>query len=157
MPPSFPSLSSSDRGGVGGKLSVAFVIARATLQAGRDMKRRGVALRAGFGGYPSFAPAVAAKSLQLPLLLHEQATRLSMANRRLLAYADALATSFPNVVGTDGFDPARVTETGNLVPADILAACGDYPALSADTPIDQLAVGGSQAGPEFGDTVTPAP
>src|SRR3546814_8961263 len=79
------------------------------------MKRRGVVLLAGFGGYPSFAPAVAAKSLQLPLLLHEQATRLSMANRRLLGYADALATSFPRVAGTNGFDPARVTETGNPV------------------------------------------
>src|SRR3546814_18197831 len=80
-------------------------------QARSDMKRRGVALLAGFGGYPSFAPAVAAKSLKLPLLLHEQATRLSMANRRLLAYADALAPSFPNVVGPDGFDPDRVTES----------------------------------------------
>src|SRR3546814_9832114 len=99
MTPSFPTRRSSDLV----KLAAAFVIARATLQARRDMKRRGVALLAGFGGYPSFAPAVAAKSLKLPLLLHEQATRLSMANRRLLAYADALATSFPSVVGTDGF------------------------------------------------------
>src|SRR3546814_20759738 len=107
------------------------------------MKRRGVALLAGFGGYPSFAPAVAAKSLQLPLLLHEQATRLSMANRRLLAYADALATSFPSVVGTDGFDPARVTETGNPVRAATLAARGDYPALSAAPPLDLRVVGGA--------------
>src|SRR3546814_17102794 len=92
------------------------------------MKRRGVVLLAGFGGYPSFAPAVAAKSLQLPLLLHEQATRLSMANRRLLGYADALATSFPRVAGTNGFDPARVTETGTTVRAEIQsgrAACRD--------------------------------
>src|SRR3546814_19723245 len=79
------------------------------------MKRRGVALLAGFGGYPSFAPAVAAKSLKLPLLLHEQATRLRMANRRLLDYADELATSFPSGDGTDGFDHARVNETGNPV------------------------------------------
>src|SRR5690606_21438312 len=111
---------------------------------------------AGFGGYPSFAPAVAAKSLKLPLLLHEQATRLSMANRRLLGSAAALATSFPRVSGTDGFDPARITETGNPVRAEILAARGDYPALAADAPIDLLVVGGSQGARVFGEVVPPA-
>jgi UDP-N-acetylglucosamine--N-acetylmuramyl-(pentapeptide) pyrophosphoryl-undecaprenol N-acetylglucosamine transferase len=143
-------------GGLGGKLAAAFTIARATLLARRDMKRRGVALLAGFGGYPSFAPAVAAKSLKLPLLLHEQATRLSMANRRLLGHADALATSFPAVAGTDGIDASRITETGNPVRADILAARGDYPALSADTPIELLVVGGSQSARVFGEVVPPA-
>src|SRR3546814_7056538 len=78
-----------------------------------------------------------------------------MANRRLLAYADALATSFPHVAGADGFDPARVTETGNPVRAEILAARGDYPALSADTPIDLLVVGGSQSARVFGEVVPP--
>ena len=143
-------------GGIGGKLAAAFVILRATLQARRDMKRRGVALLVGFGGYPSFAPAVAAKSLKLPLLLHEQATRLSMANRELLGYADALATSFPAVAGADGIDPARITETGNPVRAGILAARGDYPALSAQTPIELLVVGGSQSARVFGEVVPPA-
>lgn len=143
-------------GGVAGKLAAGVVIARATLQARRDMKRRGVALLAGFGGYPSFAPAVAAKSLKLPLLLHEQATRLSMANRQLLGYADALATSFPRVAGADGFDPARIVETGNPVRADILAARGDYPALSAEVPRRLLVVGGSQGARVFGEVVPPA-
>src|SRR3546814_20542753 len=48
----------SPAGGVAGKLAAAFVILRAVLQARRDMKRRGVVLLAGLGGYPSFAPAV---------------------------------------------------------------------------------------------------
>ncbi|GAA3914865.1 UDP-N-acetylglucosamine--N-acetylmuramyl-(pentapeptide) pyrophosphoryl-undecaprenol N-acetylglucosamine transferase [Luteimonas lutimaris] len=143
-------------GGIGGKLAAALVIARAALAARRDMKRRRVALLAGFGGYPSFAPAVAARTLGLPLLLHEQATRLSVANRRLLGSAAALATSFPQVSGTDDFDPARMTETGNPVRAEILAARGDYPGLSADTPIELLVVGGSQSARVFGDVVPPA-
>lgn len=143
-------------GGVGGKLAAAFTIARATVQARRDMKRRGVALLAGFGGYPSFAPAVAAKSLGLPLLLHEQATRLSMANRRLLPRADALATSFAGVAGTEGFDPARITETGNPVRAEILAARGAYPGLSPGAPLELLVVGGSQSARVFGQVVPPA-
>lgn len=143
-------------GGIGGKLVAAATIARATLQARRDMKRRGVALLAGFGGYPSFAPAVAAKSLHLPLLLHEQATRLSMANRRLLAHADALATSFAGVAGAGGIDPARITETGNPVRAEILAARGDYPALAPELPLELLVVGGSQSARVFGEVVPPA-
>ncbi|HVI58085.1 MAG TPA: UDP-N-acetylglucosamine--N-acetylmuramyl-(pentapeptide) pyrophosphoryl-undecaprenol N-acetylglucosamine transferase [Luteimonas sp.] len=143
-------------GGIGGKLAAGATILRATLQARRDMKRRGVALLAGFGGYPSFAPAVAARSLQLPLLLHEQATRLSMANRRLLGHADALATSFPAVAGAEGFDAARIVETGNPVRADILAARGDYPALSPDAPLRLLVVGGSQGARVFGEVVPPA-
>ena len=143
-------------GGVAGKLTAAFTILRATLQARRDMKRRKVALLVGFGGYPSFAPAVAAKSLKLPLLLHEQATRLSMANRQLLRHADALATSFPDVAGGEGFDAARVTETGNPVRRDILAARGEYPALSPESPLELLVVGGSQSANVFGEVVPPA-
>ena len=143
-------------GGIGGKLAAGFTILRATVQARRDMKRRKVALLVGFGGYPSFAPAVAAKSLKLPLLLHEQATRLSMANRQLLRHADALATSFPDVAGCEGFDTARITETGNPVRRDILAARGDYPALSPESPLDLLVVGGSQSARVFGEVVPPA-
>lgn len=143
-------------GGLAGKLAAALTIMRATVRARVDMKRRGVALLAGFGGYPSFAPALAAKSLKLPLLLHEQATRLSMANRRLLGLADAVATSFPRVAGVDGFDPARITETGNPVRGEILAARADYPALSAGTPIELLVVGGSQSARVFGEVVPPA-
>ncbi|MGV8931186.1 MAG: UDP-N-acetylglucosamine--N-acetylmuramyl-(pentapeptide) pyrophosphoryl-undecaprenol N-acetylglucosamine transferase [Luteimonas sp.] len=143
-------------GGIGGKLAAGFTILRATLQARRDMKRRKVALLVGFGGYPSFAPAVAAKSLKLPLLLHEQATRLSMANRQLLRHADALATSFADVAGCEGFAATRITETGNPVRRDILAARADYPALSADTPLELLVVGGSQSARVFGHVVPPA-
>ena len=143
-------------GGIAGKLAAGVTLLRATLQARRDMQQRKLALLAGFGGYPSFAPAIAAKSLQLPLLLHEQATRLSKANRQLLRFADALATSFPGVAGVGGFDPARITETGNPVRRDILAARGDYPALSADTPLNLLVVGGSQSARVFGDVVPPA-
>ncbi|WP_242112935.1 UDP-N-acetylglucosamine--N-acetylmuramyl-(pentapeptide) pyrophosphoryl-undecaprenol N-acetylglucosamine transferase [Luteimonas aquatica] len=143
-------------GGLLGKLAAAFTIARAAWRARGDMRRRGVALVAGFGGYPSFAPAVAAKSRGLPLLLHEQATRLSVANRQLLRFADALAISFPSVSGAEGFDAARIVETGNPVRRDILAARAPYPALSDETPLQLLVVGGSQSARVFGETVPPA-
>lgn len=143
-------------GGVGGKLAAAFTIARALLQARADMKRRGVALVVGFGGYPSFAPALAGKSLGLPLLLHEQSTRLSLANRKLLRFADGLASSFPQIAGVEGFDPARIAVTGNPVRRAILDARTDYPAFDPHAPLRLLVVGGSQSARVFGEVVPQA-
>jgi len=132
-------------GGIAGKLKAALVIGRAAVQARGDLRRRGAALMVGFGGYPSFAPALAAKSMGLPLLLHEQATRLSMANRQLLRLADGVATSFAHVAGLEGFDAAKVFETGNPVRRSILDARGDYPPFGDGEPLRLLVVGGSRA------------
>lgn len=144
-------------GGVVGKLAAATVIARATLAARADMKRRGVALLAGFGGYPSFAPALAAKSLGLPLLLHEQGSRLSLANRQLLRFADRVATSFGDIGGVDPAAHGKLVETGNPVRASILeAARAPYPSLAAGAPLRLLVVGGSQGAAVFGRVVPPA-
>ena len=143
-------------GGIGGKLAAALTIARATLQARGDMKRRGVQLVVGFGGYPSFAPALAGKSLGLPLLLHEQATRLSLANRQLLRFANGVASSFPQVAGVEGFDAARITVTGNPVRRAILEARASYPPLGDTSPLRLLVVGGSQSARVFGEVVPPA-
>ena len=144
-------------GGIAGKLAAAAVIAQATLRARVDMKRRGVALLAGFGGYPSFAPALAARSLGLPLLLHEQGSRLSMANRQLLRFADRVATSFGDLRGVDEGARHLVVETGNPVRASILeAARTPYPTLAGDAPLRLLVVGGSQGAAVFGRVVPPA-
>ncbi|WP_407353971.1 UDP-N-acetylglucosamine--N-acetylmuramyl-(pentapeptide) pyrophosphoryl-undecaprenol N-acetylglucosamine transferase [Luteimonas sp. R10] len=143
-------------GGIGGKLAAMATIAGAAWQARGDLKRRGAALMVGFGGYPSFAPALAARSLGLPLLLHEQATRLSLANRQLLRFADGLATSFPAIAGADGFDAARIVETGNPVRRAILDARAPYPAIAPGTPLRLLVVGGSQSARVFGEVVPPA-
>ncbi|MEP6632793.1 MAG: UDP-N-acetylglucosamine--N-acetylmuramyl-(pentapeptide) pyrophosphoryl-undecaprenol N-acetylglucosamine transferase [Luteimonas sp.] len=148
-------------GGVFGKAAAAITIARAALQARGDMRRRGVELLVGFGGYPSFAPALAAKSLRLPLLLHEQATRLSLANRQLLRFADGVATSFARVDGLASFPAARIVETGNPVRQQILEARAvdahaDYTLLDAQSPIALLVVGGSQSANVFGAVVPQA-
>ncbi|MCA9575642.1 MAG: UDP-N-acetylglucosamine--N-acetylmuramyl-(pentapeptide) pyrophosphoryl-undecaprenol N-acetylglucosamine transferase [Polyangiales bacterium] len=143
-------------GGLRGKAAAGLTILRATWQARADMRRRAVRLLVGFGGYPSFAPALAAKSLALPVLLHEQGARLSLANRALLRFADGVATSFPETAGLDGFDPARIVDTGNPVRAAILEARAAYPPLGADAPLRLLVVGGSQSARVFGEVVPQA-
>ncbi|MGJ4802781.1 UDP-N-acetylglucosamine--N-acetylmuramyl-(pentapeptide) pyrophosphoryl-undecaprenol N-acetylglucosamine transferase [Luteimonas sp. SDU82] len=148
--------ASSLEGGIAAKARAALTILRGVLASRRDLRRRRAALMVGFGGYPSFAPALAAKSLGLPLLLHEQATRLSKANAQLLRLADGLATSFPAVAGAQGFDPSRIVQTGNPVRQAILAARGDYPPFDAASPLHLLVVGGSQGAAVFGRVVPPA-
>lgn len=143
-------------GGLPGKVAAAATIARAISKARSDMARRKVALMVGFGGYPSFAPALAAKSRGVPLLLHEQATRLSLANSKLLRFADAVATSFPRVSGLEDYDQARIVETGNPVRQAILQARADYPVLDEQSPLHLLVVGGSQSARVFGDVVPQA-
>lgn len=144
-------------GGLAGKLAAAAVIARAATHARADMKQRGVALLAGFGGYPSFAPALAARTLGLPLLIHEQGSRLSLANRQLLRFADRVATSFADTGGVDAASRGKLVETGNPVRASILeAARTPYPALAGDGPVRLLVVGGSQGAAVFGRVVPPA-
>jgi UDP-N-acetylglucosamine--N-acetylmuramyl-(pentapeptide) pyrophosphoryl-undecaprenol N-acetylglucosamine transferase len=148
--------ASSLEGGLLAKARAAATILRALLASRADLRRRGAAAMVGFGGYPSFAPALAARSLGLPLLLHEQATRLSKANRQLLRFADRLATSFPAVAGSEAIAADRVVETGNPVRQSILSARAPYPAFGADTPLRLLVVGGSQSAAVFGRVVPPA-
>ncbi len=148
--------ASSLEGGLVAKAKAALTILRGVLASRTDLKRRKAAVVVGFGGYPSFAPALAAKSLGLPLLLHEQATRLSKANQQLLRFADGLATSFPQVAGAGGFDAAKIVETGNPVRQSILDARGDYPAFGDGLPLRLLVVGGSQSAAVFGRVVPPA-
>lgn len=143
-------------GGLRGKVAAASTIASAVVKARGDMARRKVALLVGFGGYPSFAPALAARSRRVPLLLHEQATRLSLANAKLLRYADAVATSFPRVYGLEDYDQARIVETGNPVRQAILQARADYPPLDERSPLHLLVVGGSQSANVFGRVVPEA-
>jgi len=131
-------------------------IARAVWLARADLRRRGAAVLVGFGGYPSFAPALAARSLGLPLLLHEQASQLSRANRQLLRFARALAVSFPQTRGAEGIDPARVFHTGNPVRRAIVDARTPYPPLDGEGPLHLLVIGGSQGAQVFGRIVPPA-
>ncbi|MFC3080475.1 glycosyltransferase [Phenylobacterium terrae] len=137
-------------GGVSGKARAAAVIASATWKARRLLRERQARGLVGFGGYPSFAPALAAKSLGLPLLLHEQATKFSLANQKLLGAATRVALSFPIEHGRRDAD--KFVLTGPPVRPEIAAAAGaPFPTL--DGSIRLLVVGGSQAAAVFGEQI----
>jgi len=52
----------------------------------------------GFGGYVSFPVILAAKALNLPVILHEQNVMPGRANRMLFALADRIAVSFSDTI-----------------------------------------------------------
>ena len=66
------------------------------LQSRRLLRRLAPAAVIGFGGYPSLPTMLAAVSLGLPTLIHEQNAVLGRANRLLAPLVRGIATGFPD-------------------------------------------------------------
>lgn len=116
------------------------------------MLRRRPAAMVGFGGYPSFAPLLAARLTGVPALLHEQNAFLGRANNLLARWTGHLALSWP--------------DTANL-PAGVASFVSGMPVRSAffaiepdaGTKRDSLAltvIGGSLGAAVFADLVPAA-
>jgi UDP-N-acetylglucosamine--N-acetylmuramyl-(pentapeptide) pyrophosphoryl-undecaprenol N-acetylglucosamine transferase len=123
--------------------------------AGAVVKGRGEAKRlyrehrpdavVGFGGYPAFPSLLAASSMNIPTVLHEQNAVLGRVNRLLAGDAEAIATAFEQV---DRLKPKFANKTvliGNPVRAEI-AKLGELPFPTFDevAPLKILVTGGSQ-------------
>ncbi len=91
----------------------------------------------GMGGYPAFAPVLAAALLRVPVVVHEQNARLGLVNRLLARIADAALVSFPETEATCGL---RTQCTGNPVRGEITAVAGNAEGIGQEL----LVFGGSQ-------------
>ncbi len=148
------------------------VVPSATLTPGRPLRLAGQALRlhagfrkarailraekpavvAGFGGYPSFPPILAAAALKIPNLVHEQNAVMGRANRVLARFAGRVASSFPEVRGLTDRARGKLVFTGNPVRALALAEkAAAYPPLTASEPFHVLVFGGSQGARFFAE------
>lgn len=115
------------------------------------------ALAVGFGGYPSLPPLLAAYSLGVPTLIHEQNARLGRANRLLAACVDGIATGFGQIIGLSDSGRAKLHFTGNPVRAAIADLRGrPYAAPDPAGAIRLLVLGGSQGATVFSDVVPQA-
>lgn len=120
-------------------------LAAGAVQARGLLRRLAPAAVVGFGGYPSLPPMLAAVSLGLPTLIHEQNAVMGRANRLLAPRVRRIATGFPETAGLPRAARARASHTGNPVRAAILAlAAAVYPAPGPEGPIELLVLGGSQ-------------
>ena len=107
---------------------------------------------AGFGGYPSFPPLMAAASLGIPTLVHEQNAVLGRANKFLTGRVDAVASSFENLMGLSPAIQNKLTFTGNPVRAIALKEkAKPFPKLNATGEFNLVVFGGSQGARFFSD------
>ncbi|HEV2676704.1 MAG TPA: undecaprenyldiphospho-muramoylpentapeptide beta-N-acetylglucosaminyltransferase [Aliidongia sp.] len=132
-------------GGLLGKVRFALDLGRGILEARRLLGRLRPGAVVGFGGYPSMPTMVAATSLKLPTLIHDQNAVLGRANRMLATRVRAIATSFERVSGVPASDRSKIERTGNPVrPAVVAVRDLPYVAPDADGPVRLLIIGGSQ-------------
>lgn len=103
----------------------------------------------GFGGYPSFPPIMAAARMKIPSCVHDQNAVMGRANRVLAKWADAVASSFPNLMGLPPEAERKLTVTGNPV-RDIALQQKAAPYPPFDT-FNLLVFGGSQGAQFFGE------
>lgn len=96
----------------------------------------------GFGGFASLPGVLAAQSLGLPTVLHEQNARLGLTQRLAVGRARAVGTAYEQVIG---LPPARATLVGMPVREDRLPRAQALAQLGLqDGPLTLFVMGGSQ-------------
>jgi UDP-N-acetylglucosamine--N-acetylmuramyl-(pentapeptide) pyrophosphoryl-undecaprenol N-acetylglucosamine transferase len=126
-------------------------LTKAVIVARRLLKKRQAALVVGMGGFVSGPGALAAKTLKIPLLIHEQNAIAGMTNRYLAKLANTVLTGFPNAF------PSNITATyvGNPVRTEFIKLHA-VPTTAAHQPLRVLVVGGSQGAKIFNETLPKA-
>ncbi|NUQ16877.1 MAG: undecaprenyldiphospho-muramoylpentapeptide beta-N-acetylglucosaminyltransferase [Sphingomonas sp.] len=99
----------------------------------------------GFGGYPAFPSLLAASSMNIPTVLHEQNAVLGRVNRLLAGEAEAIGTAYDQVDRLKSKYADKAVLVGNPVRAEI-ARLGElpFPAFDEVAPLKILVTGGSQ-------------
>jgi len=142
---------------VAGKAAAGLRIVGGWWDAVRLLRGLRPAVVAGFGGYPALPTMLAAFSLGLPTLLHEQNAVLGRVNRLVAPRVRAIAASFAQTAQVRPADAARVVVTGNPVRQAVQALAAEpYRPAPADGRFELLAFGGSQGARAFAEVLPAA-
>jgi UDP-N-acetylglucosamine--N-acetylmuramyl-(pentapeptide) pyrophosphoryl-undecaprenol N-acetylglucosamine transferase len=99
----------------------------------------------GFGGYPAYPALMAASSLKIPSIIHEQNAVLGRVNRLVSGDVKAIVTAYPEILRLQKRYTDKVHLLGNPVRAEVLALRDQsYPPLDEDGIFRVLVTGGSQ-------------
>lgn len=132
-------------GGLIGLLKAAGAVVKGRGEAKRLYREHRPDAVVGFGGYPAFPSLLAASSMRVPTVLHEQNAVLGRVNRLLAGEAAAIGVAYDEV---DRLKPSlqdKVVLIGNPVRAEI-ARLGElpFPPFDEVAPLKILVTGGSQ-------------
>jgi UDP-N-acetylglucosamine--N-acetylmuramyl-(pentapeptide) pyrophosphoryl-undecaprenol N-acetylglucosamine transferase len=138
-------------------VKLAVTLLRGVWRATGILRKVRPAALAGFGGYPTFPPAIAARLCRVPVLLHEQNAVMGRANRVLLRFARIFASSFQHTRFVPDSARDKVRFTGNPVRDRVLlAAEKPYTPPEKNGTFELLVFGGSQGARFFSDIVPEA-
>jgi len=112
-------------------------IVKSILQARKVLKNRDVDLVLGMGGFASGPGGIAAWTMGIPVLLHEQNAAAGLTNRILARFAKQVLMGFAGA-----FTSEKALLVGNPVRESVLALPGKVISTS-DMPLKVLVVGGS--------------
>ncbi len=138
-----------------GMLRGGLAIAAGVMQARRAFRRLKPAIVVGFGGYPSLPSLLAARSLGIPTLIHEQNAVLGRVNRFVSTRVDAIACAFPTLEKAAPAVRAKVQVVGNPVRPEIRALF-ERPYRPPERAVNLLVTGGSQGARLLSETVPEA-
>jgi UDP-N-acetylglucosamine--N-acetylmuramyl-(pentapeptide) pyrophosphoryl-undecaprenol N-acetylglucosamine transferase len=96
--------------GWSGKLAAIASLRRGILAARRILRRERTEVVIGFGGYAAFGACVAARSLGLPVVIHDSNAAPGLANRTLAMIAQRVCVGFEEAASR--FGSSRVIHTG---------------------------------------------
>ena len=132
-------------GGPIGWLKAASAVVKGRGEAKRLYREHTPDAVVGFGGYPAFPSLLAASSMKIPTVLHEQNAVLGRVNRLLAGEAAAIGTAYPDMERLKPKYVDKVVLIGNPVRTEI-AKLGELPFPPYDdiAPLKILVTGGSQ-------------
>ena len=129
----------------------AYRAVRGLAQARRFLKSQRPGLVLGFGGFASLPGVLAAQSLGLPTVLHEQNARLGLTQRLAVRRARVVATAYPQVAG---LRPAKAMPVGMPVREERLPRPEALAQLGLQRgPLTVFVMGGSQGSVALNNTV----
>jgi UDP-N-acetylglucosamine--N-acetylmuramyl-(pentapeptide) pyrophosphoryl-undecaprenol N-acetylglucosamine transferase len=141
--------------GIAARVNGAIALIKSLFSARRIIKRVAPDVVVGFGGYASGPGGVAAKSLGIPVIVHEQNAAAGMTNKLLSKIASTILLGFDDAKVQFSSARNRVHTVGNPVRDDIWSVseknAGER--RSAGNNLNMLVVGGSLGAQALNETV----
>ena len=132
-------------GGPTGWLKAAGAVIKGRGEAKRLYREHRPEAVVGFGGYPAFPSLLAASTMHIPTVLHEQNAVMGRVNRLLAGDAEAIGTAYDQVDRLRPKYADKVALIGNPV-REAIARLGElpFPPFDEIAPLKILVTGGSQ-------------